>query len=333
MSVKKRLLALLAVIGFCVTVGVMVARSNSRIAVYEGKNVKAWLGQLLSSDPKVRAEAETAFAALGTNAVPELIRLVRAKDAGWRKLIWVYTAKLPRPMRARVLTRVGPTNACVFHPLAAQALGKLGPAAAPAVPTLIRMLGHGSPYEQQVVAKSLADIGAPALAALIDVVAHDKGAAGDAAASALLRHYRWPGSGPPAGENLPGDPTASGRRQAIERLGAIGRADEVIIKLLARAARDPVPSVRLVALKSLAQANRNLQPALPQLVACSHDEAPVIREWSARALGNISPAAKPVIAALTRLAQDNEESVRVVAQEALETINAGSTTNLPTPPN
>ena len=329
---KKRLLALLAVIGFCAMVGILVSRSNSRVLVYQGKTVQAWLLQLCASDPKARAEAEAAFQAMGTNAVPELTRLVRAKDAGWRKLIWVHTAKLPRRMRARVLTRVGPTNACVFHPLAAQALGKLGPAAAPAVPWLIRMLGHGSPNEQQVAAQSLANIGAPALAAMIDVVVHEEGAAGNAAASALLRHYRWPGSGQPAGENLPGDPTASARQQAIERLGASGRADEVIIKVLARAALDPAPGVRLAALKALVQANRNLQPALPQLVACSHDESPAIREWSARTLAKIGPPAKPAIRALTRLAQDKEESVRAAAKEALDSISRGGTTNLPAPP-
>jgi HEAT repeat protein len=195
------------------------------------------------------------------------------------------------------------------------------------------MLRRGdSPYEQQVAAQSLANIGAPAVAALIDLLVCDEGAAGQAAASALLQHYRWTGHGRTAGENLPGDPTASARQQAIEMLGASGRADEVVIKVLAGAAQDSAPGVRLTALKALAHANSNLQPALPQLVACSHDESPAIREWSARTLGKIGPPAKRAIPALTRLAQDKEESVRVVAQQALEAINAGSATNMPAPP-
>jgi hypothetical protein len=331
--VKKHLPALLAVIGFCVTVGILVSRSHARIQIYEGKTVKAWLLQLCASDPRARAEAEAAFEALGTNAVPELTRLARARDAGWRKVIWIHAARLPQRMRAQVLTRVGPTNACVFRPLAAQALGKLGPAAAPAVPTLIRMLRRGgSPYEQTVAAQSLANIGAPALTALIDLVVHEEGAAGNAAASALLRHYPWPGSGGPAGETLPGDQTASARQHAIEKLGASGKTNEAVVKVLARAARDPAPCVRLAALKALAQANRNLQPALPQLVACSHDESPAIREGSARALGKINFPARPAIHALTRLARDEHASVRLAAQEALETINAGGTVNRPTPP-
>jgi hypothetical protein len=56
--VKRRLLALLAVIGFCAMVGILISRSNSRNLVYQGKTVTAWLLQFaLSSDPKAHAEA------------------------------------------------------------------------------------------------------------------------------------------------------------------------------------------------------------------------------------------------------------------------------------
>jgi HEAT repeat protein len=48
-------------------------------------------------------------------------------------------------------------------------------------------------------------------------------------------------------------------------------------------------------------------------------------------LTKLGPSAKPAIPALIRLAQDKEESVRVAAQEALETIRAGGTTNMPMP--
>jgi HEAT repeat protein len=318
----------LTVIGFCLMVGILIFRSNSRNLVYEGKPVKVWLFQLQASDPKAHAGAEAALEALGTNAVPELIRLVRTKDAGWRTLIWVHAAQLPPKARARILRRIGSTNACLIRPLAAQALGKLGPAAAPAVPALAQMLKQGSsPYEQQVAAQSLAQIGSPALTALADIVAHGERAAGNAAAIALLWHYRWPRPVRPVGENLVDDPTAATRQRAIETVGASGRADELVIKLLARAAVDPAPGVRLAALKALARADRNPQAALPQLFSCSNDDSPVIREWSARILGKIGPPIERAIPALTDLAQDKEASVRAVAQEALEIINSNRTTN------
>ena len=331
---RTRLIVLLTVLGFCLVVGLVFSRARSQVRVYQGKTVKAWLLELnYAADPRDRAEAEAAFAALGTNALPELTRLAGAEDAWWRRSIWVHTGWLPRRMRAQVLTRVGPTNACVFRPLAAQALAKLGPDAAPAIPALVDMLKQGdSMYEQTTAAQSLAEIGAPALAALIDVAVQEEGTAGYAAASALLRHYHWPGPGRPAGENLWAGATVAARQQAVERLGASDRADEVVIKVLARAARDPAPGVRLAALKALAQANQNLHAALPQLIGCAYDESPVIREWSARVLGKISPPTGPVIDTLTWLTEDEDESVRRAAQSAWGAIQASVPTNAPAPP-
>ena len=323
----------LATIGFCLMVGVLIFRSNSRNLVYEGKPVKVWLFQLLAADPKAQAEAQAALEALGTNAVPELIRLVRTKDAGWRTLIWAHAAQLPKRVRGRLLSRIGPTNACVIRPMAARALGRLGPAAAPAVPALTQMLRQGSsPYEEQEAAQTLAQIGAPALGALADVMAHEKGGAGNAAALALLSRYHWPGPSRTTGGNGPGDPTASARQQAVETIGASDRADEWVVKVLARAAIDPVPNVRLAALKALARADRNPQAALPQLIFCSNDDSPVIREWSARILGHIGPPTERAILPLTELVQDKEASVRAVAQAALETLRTRSATNNPPPP-
>ena len=121
---KKRLLALLAVIGFCAMVGILVSRSNSRVLVCQGKTVQAWLLQLSTPpDPKARAEAEAAFQAMGTNAVPELIRLLRADDGRWRKLVWSRANRLPGRVRWPVLQRVSPPNAYLIHPAAARALG------------------------------------------------------------------------------------------------------------------------------------------------------------------------------------------------------------------
>jgi len=126
--------------------------------------------------------------------------------------------------------------------------------------------------------------------------------------------------------------TVAARQQAVERLGASGLADEVVIQVLARATRDPAPGVRLAALKALAQANRNLQAALPQLNSSPYDESPVIREWSARVLGKIRPPTASVIDTLSWLAQDKDESVRQAAQSALGAIQASAPTNVPAPP-
>ena len=317
------LLVGLAILGFCLVVGTLISRSDARSLVYQGKTVKAWLLQLSTPDPVARTEAEAAFAALGTNAVPELGRLLRTDDSRWRKLTWSHACSLPRRMRGLVLQRVKPPNAYLIHPAAARALARLGPSAAAAepdlvralqdkvngtyweaggslghlgklalpdlthalqdgdtlvrsaaayglgeagtdaasaVPALIKMLRRGTANEQQIAAQSLAKIGAPAVAPLIDVLAHEGGTVAEAAASALLRHYRGPGPGRLADETPRDAETAVARQQAIEMLGASGKSDETVIKVLAGATKDPSPNVRVAALKALTQVNNRTPP-------------------------------------------------------------------------
>ena len=139
-SVKKRLLVLAAITGFGLIVGILVLRLNSQVLTYQGKTVKAWLLGLSTTDPKARDEAEMAFKALGTNAIPELARLLRADDARWRKWIWSHPTRIPRPLRRLVLQHVSSPQTYLIRPAAARALAKLGPAAAAAKPDLVRAL-------------------------------------------------------------------------------------------------------------------------------------------------------------------------------------------------
>ena len=386
---RKRLLVLLAITGFCVMVASLILWSNSRSLTYQGKTVKAWLLQLSAADAKARAEAEAAFQAMGTKAVPELARLLRADDARWRKLTWAHMSWLPRRMRGPVLERVSTLNAYLMHPAAARALGRLGPGAAaaepdlvralqdkvngtyweagralgrigkpavpdlmqalldkdtlvrcaaanglgeagadaaPAVAALVQMMKRGSENEQQTATRSLGQIGDPAVAPLIDILAQEQGATRDAAVKSLLQHYQFPTMGRPAREHQPGDEAAPDREQAMQMLGASDLPAEVVVKVLSGAAvKDPAAGVRVAALKALAHGNRNVRSALPALVACSRDESPAVREWAVRTLGKIGLSAKPVVPLLSRAAQDKEESVRAAAKEALEAIRTSGT--------
>jgi len=134
---KKRLLAVIAFVAF---VGILVFSLNSRVPIFGGKTVKTWLLRLSATDPNGRQEAEAAFRALGTNAIPELVRLLRADDARWRKLIWAHSSRIPRRMRWPVMQRISPLNAYLIRPAAARALALLGPSAVAAEPDLVRAL-------------------------------------------------------------------------------------------------------------------------------------------------------------------------------------------------
>ena len=140
MSVKKRLLVLAVLAGFGVIVGILVLRLNSQVLTYQGKTVKVWLLQLSTTDPKAHDEAEAAFKELGTNAIPELARLLRADDARWRKWVWSHPTRIPRPLRRLVFQHVSSPQTYLIRPAAARALAKFGPAAAGVKPDLVRAL-------------------------------------------------------------------------------------------------------------------------------------------------------------------------------------------------
>jgi HEAT repeat protein len=134
---KKRLLVFLAIIAFVAFVGILIFSLNSRVPIYGGKTVRTWLLQFSATDPNGRQEAEAAFRALGTNAVPELVRLLRADDARWRKLIWSHSSRIPRRLRWPVMQRISPLNAYLIRPAAARALALLGVGATAAEPNLV----------------------------------------------------------------------------------------------------------------------------------------------------------------------------------------------------
>ena len=137
---KKRLLIGLSVIGVCVLAGILVCRRNSERFLYHGKPVKAWAAQLYSPGPKSRDEAAAALEAMGTNAVPELIRMLRAKDSFFRKLGWSLPRAVPRQFRLLIVRNVRMPEAAFVQDSAARALAVIGPDAQAAIPALAQAL-------------------------------------------------------------------------------------------------------------------------------------------------------------------------------------------------
>jgi HEAT repeats len=153
---------------------------STREPSYGGKSLTEWLS--LHSQQKVAHweqtgkfhvlgekpdEAEIAIRKIGTNALPQLVRMVGAKDSPLKLKIWSWLRSHPAirvPFRMAIEDRV----------LATWGFDALGAEAKPAVPALIRLMDDKDEMVRRMAMKCLEDIGpaandaVPALSRALD---------------------------------------------------------------------------------------------------------------------------------------------------------------------
>lgn len=215
---------------------------------------------------------------------------------------------------------------------AAETIGKLGPDAYTAVPGLAMMLDnpyrHDPEFIDEAVIRALGKIGnaaRPAIPALVRISGKDpdiERAATAAINRILLSPPIGPGDVPTLMRELR-DPEPSTRVRAAKALGGLGPAGKPAIPLLVEALKDPDSDVRLLALKAL----RRIDPKagsgegeanlyMEQL----RDADPGIRLQAAKALGRMGPAAAAAAQSLLETTTDSDPDVRRQATDALNRI-------------
>jgi len=135
--VKKRL-ALIGTAITCGTVGLflcLVLRSHPEDYHYQGKSIKTWALQLPAKGQSPN-EAVDVFKTLGSNAVPGLVRLLRAQDSFARRGVWALAPQAPKLLQNFLARAVRRPNAADLHVAAARALRILGPQAESALEPL-----------------------------------------------------------------------------------------------------------------------------------------------------------------------------------------------------
>jgi HEAT repeat protein len=269
-----------------------------------GHAVPSLLGLLADWDDGAREAAAAALAAVGEAAVPllalvlgerdlrragqheryreEVDRLWRRMsgpepDRAWRELAWAARDALRERVEA-------------VHQGAAAALGRIGPAAAPAVPVLARALAEDGLPPRVAAARALGGIGPearPALPPLVAALVKGEVELRKAAAEALpLIDADW----------RDGSDEAGGVLWAL-----VGRL------------RDRGPRAAEAA-DALTLVGAEAVPALVRGLAS--DDAAVC-EAAALALGRIGPPARCAVSALTATLRDRRGGVREAAEQAL----------------
>lgn len=181
-------------------------------------------------------KADEALRAIGTNAIPTLLTMIRAKDPPR------FMAKIMETANRHGLTWIRHRDAEMQQEEADYAFGILGTNAAGAVPELIRIYEQNpAPASQAYAARALGHIGPPARPAL----------------PGLIRRFA--------------DPDASVRFYAVSAVMQIGGDPAVVVPALTSALKDPSVNVRWNALSGLSRFGSRARPAAPEILRMIDD--------------------------------------------------------------
>src|ERR1043166_357001 len=250
MTKRWRIAAALSLVAILSGLFVCLA-SAPREPVYEGRALTDWLYHHVTSSAAIPAynspgwlQADEALRAIGTNAIPTLVRMIGAKDLSAPMLKLVRWAERYRWLHIRYRSKIWQNEEAQY------AFQILGTNAASAVPELIRIYeANVSPSSQRAAAYALGHIGREAQSAV----------------PALARRLR--------------DPVVDVRFTAVTVLLLIsmspGSDPDLLIPPLTAALKDSSPNVRWNALLGLSNFGSRARPALPEISKLLNDTGAV----------------------------------------------------------
>lgn len=273
------------------------------------------------------------FAAIGPDAAPALLELLRGDNATWReRAAMAFGGDMSRGRRKPLSAVPGLITATrdkeqTVRFWSIRALGQIGPASKNAVPAIASALKDDDPAVRREAGRALARIGPAARSAtplLIDQLQHQDISARGRAVFVLGR------IGPNAREatdeliQLLKDEIL--REEASVALGRIGVTGPHVAALIELLRHDEIRSRQLAAL-NLSRIGPDAKPAVAALVE-SLQEKPM-REFAIHALGQIGADAKPAVPELVKLLTDDSYFIRAGAAEALGRIGPDATAAVP----
>jgi hypothetical protein len=276
-SIKAGLL-LLAVIA---AISLMSSLRQPREPEYDGVPLSDYLRSLTYSQVRLERSARDAIRAMGSNAVPHLIKILDTRESRFKTR---FNELAGRYSFTRF--RFKPLDACQVQ--AAMACQELGPTAAPAIPSLARLVDD--PQLGSWAVAALAEI-SPQTFPLLTNAMNSRWPATRFAAVGHLRLAR------PRERAIPpllvalGSQESNMRGIAAESLGALGlHSPEVVAALTARL-DDPDSNVRVIAARSLGWCGGAAAGSVPKLLELYHSQEGMPDQQSiGAALASIEPA-------------------------------------------
>ncbi len=213
-------------------------------------------------------------------------------------------------------------------------LGRIGPPARLAVPSLLTLLKDSDGLARQEVSDALNKIGPPDKKdlAVLQRTLQDSSTEARIYAAAALGKLGQDGRNY-AGSLvavLKGDKEASVRQSAANALGMMGSfAKETVGPALIQALKDADKDVRLAAAEGLGGMEVAASD-IPELVKALKHQDMEVRMFAARSLGNLGPQARGVVADLIEASKSGDVQVSSAAIVALGQIGADAKSAVPT---
>jgi HEAT repeat protein len=222
---------------------------------YQGKSLSAWLGDYLLPNAGA-SDADDAVRHIGTNAIPTLLRMLRAKDSPLK------TKSIKLLGRQNLLKiKITPANFKNFE--ARLAFRALGESASNAVPELLQIYAEKISLDSQCqTIGALGDIGPAAKSAIPTLLG-----ALNATNEMFVRHY------------------------SVLALGKIHSEPELVVPELVKLLHGSDPVLRRYDAEALGEFGTNAKSAIPDLTIMLNDGYSHARYMATNALKQIDPEA------------------------------------------
>ncbi len=301
---SRQALTVLFFVALATTIGTLCAQSAE--PRYQGRSLSKWLSTYrdAGADTPEEKRASEAVRAIGTNAIPQLLRMLTSRD---------YQMQMD----------------------ANNGFTILGPIAAPAVPALSALLKGTNELSMFTAAQSLGGIGAPALPALLEALTnrHFK-----VATEAYLAIGALGTNAKPAIPILLRDlqhPNHFYRERAADALGSLHIEPETVVPALTNLLTDQSLTARHHAIQSLGQFGPAARPAVPTILPfltnanLSYTATAALRQIAPEVLVNRPPQPEKLQQSLSDLLNSPDPSVRIAATNFMHRYGLGQPPSTP----